>query len=176
MENQLVVFNLANEHYGVDIAAVDGIVEMRPITAIPRAPGSSSRLWVRGITNLRGEVLPVIDLRKRFGLPAGEATKETRIVNVEMEGTKVGMIVDAVTEVLRVAEEDIEPPSPLITPVDSARSMSGFITGIAKVDDGPGTPGRLIILLDMAKVLSTEEKADLQGLQQTEWSTSKKDA
>jgi purine-binding chemotaxis protein CheW len=165
MENQLVVFNLANEQYGVDIAAVDGIVEMRPITAVPRVPGLSSRLWVRGITNLRGEVLPVIDLRKRFGLPAGEVTKETRIVNVEMDGTKVGMIVDAVTEVLRVAEENIEPASPLITPVDSAHSMSGFITGIAKVDE------RLIILLDLSKVLSTEERDELQCLQQTELST-----
>ena len=171
MENQLVVFNLASEHYGVDIAAVDGIVEMRPITAVPRAPS-----FVEGITNLRGEVLPIIDLRQRFGLPTGATTKETRIVNVEMDGTKVGMIVDAVTEVLRVAEENVEPPSPLITPVDSARTMSGFITGIAKVDDGPGAPGRLIILLDLAKVLSTEEKADLQGLQQTEWSTLKEDA
>jgi purine-binding chemotaxis protein CheW len=165
MENQLVVFNLASEHYGVDIAAVDGIVEMRPITAVPRAPS-----FVEGITNLRGEVLPIIDLRQRFGLPAGETTKETRIVNVEMDGTKVGMVVDAVTEVLRVAEEDIEPPSPIVSTVDSA-----FITGIAKVDDGPGTTGRLIILLDLAKVLSTDEKADLQGLRQAEGSALKED-
>jgi purine-binding chemotaxis protein CheW len=149
MENQLVVFNLANEHYGVDIAAVDGIVEMKQITAVPQAPS-----FVEGITNLRGEVLPVVDLRKRFGLPLEEATKETRIVNVEMNGTKVGMIVDAVSEVLRVAEEDIEPPSPIITTVDSA-----FIIGIAKVDE------RLIILLDLAKVLSSDERADLVEMQ-----------
>jgi purine-binding chemotaxis protein CheW len=156
MENQLVVFNLANEHYGVDIAAVDGIVEMKPITTVPHAPS-----FVEGITNLRGEVLPVIDLRKRFSLPAGETTKETRIVNVEMDGTKVGMIVDAVTEVLRVAEEDIEPASPIVMTVDSA-----FITGIAKVDE------RLIILLDLAKVLSTEEQADLHTIQQAQEDTS----
>jgi purine-binding chemotaxis protein CheW len=160
MENQLVVFNLANEHYGVDIAAVDGIVEMRPITAVPRAPS-----FVEGITNLRGEVLPVIDLRKRFGLPAGETTKETRIVNVEMDGTKVGMVVDAVTEVLRVAEDDVEPPSPIVSTVDSA-----FITGIAKVDK------RLIILLDLAKVLSTDEQAELHTVQQAQTDVSPHEA
>ena len=158
MENQLVVFNLANEDYGVDIGAVDGIVKMQSITKVPHAPD-----FVEGITNLRGEVLPVLDLRKRFALPVAETTKDTRIVNVEVDGVRVGMVVDAVTEVLRVAEADVEPPSPLVTTVDSA-----FITGIAKVDDGPGTPGRLIILLDLAKVLSSEEQADLKALQQTE--------
>jgi purine-binding chemotaxis protein CheW len=152
MENQLVVFNLANENYGVDIAAVDGIVKMQPITAVPHAPG-----FVEGVTNLRGEVLPVIDLRKRFGLPQGEITKDTRIVNVEMDGVKVGMMVDAVSEVLRVAEENIEPPSPIVVTVDSA-----FITGIAKVDE------RLIILLDLARVLSTEEQTRLHTLRQDE--------
>jgi len=163
METQLVVFNLSNEDYGVDIAAVDGIVKMQAITAVPRAPS-----FVEGITNLRGEVLPVVDLRKRFGLPQGEATKETRIVNVEVDGIKVGMVVDAVSEVLRVSEEDIEPPSPIITTIHST-----FITGIAKVDgakgvdDGAGDPGRLVILLDLAKVLSTEEQADLQAMQRT---------
>ena len=152
MENQLVVFNLANEDYGVDIGAVDGIVKMQAITKVPQAPD-----FVEGITNMRGEVLPVLDLRKRFGLPLSETSKDTRIVNVEVDGVKVGMVVDAVTEVLRVAEEEVEPPSPLVTTVDSA-----FITGIAKVDS------RLIILLDLAKVLSTEEQADLKALQQAE--------
>ena len=159
MESQLVVFDLVDEHYGVDIAVVDGIVKMQAITAVPRAPS-----FVEGITNLRGEVLPVIDLRKRFGLPVGEITKETRIVNVEMEGVKVGMVVDAVNEVLRVSEEDIEPPSPIITTGggDAAALAGGrntFITGIAKVGE------RLIILLDLAKVLNTEEQADLQAMQ-----------
>ncbi len=160
MENQLVVFNLANEHYGVDIAAVNSIVRMQTVTAVPHAPS-----FIEGITNLRGEVLPVMSLRKRFGLSPGEDTvsqaAETRIVVVEMDGAKVGMVVDAVSEVLRVSDEDIEPPSPIVTTVDSA-----FITGIAKVDDGPGTPGRLIILLDLDKVLSTDEQVELQALQQ----------
>ncbi len=150
MESQLVVFNLAEEHYGVDITAVEGIIKMQPITVVPRAPA-----FVEGVINLRGSVLPVIDLGKRFGLPAEKETKETRIVVVEVMGTNVGMVVDAVSEVLRVSDEDIEPPSPVVTTVDSA-----FITGIAKVDE------RLIILLDLAKVFSTEEQADLQSLKQ----------
>jgi purine-binding chemotaxis protein CheW len=155
MENQLVVFNLANEDYGVDIAAVDGIVKMQSITKVPHA-----RSFVEGITNLRGEVLPVIDLRKCLGLPPSEATKDTRIVNVEVDGVRVGMVVDAVSEVLRVSEENVEPPSPLVTTVDSV-----FITGIAKVDEGEGVSGRLIVLLDLAKVLNTEEQAELETLQ-----------
>ena len=149
MENQLVVFMLAKEHYGVRIAAVESIIKLQPITAVPCSPA-----FVEGVTNLRGRVLPVIDLRKRFGLPAEESTKDTRIVVVEMNSTLVGMIVDAVSEVLRVPAESVEPPSPIMTTVDSA-----FITGIAKVGE------RLIILLDLEKVLSPEEKADLQVLQ-----------
>ena len=149
MENQLVVFMLAKEHYGVRIAAVESIIKLQPITAVPYSPA-----FVEGVTNLRGRVLPVIDLRKRFGLLAEESTKDTRIVVVEMSGTLVGMIVDAVSEVLRVPAESVELPSPIMTTVDSA-----FITGIAKVGE------RLIILLDLEKVLSPEEKADLQVLQ-----------
>lgn len=150
MENQLVVFKLAQEHYGVDISVVDGIVKMQPVTHVPGAPA-----FIEGITNLRGEILPVIDLRKRFGLPAGEVTKDTRIVNVVIDGIKVGLIVDSVSEVLRVAEENIEPPSPLITSIDAA-----FIAAIAKVG------ARLIILLDMNKVLSRSEQVELHKVDQ----------
>lgn len=148
MENQLVVFKLANEHYGVDIAAVEGIIKMQTITAVPHAPR-----FVEGVTNLRGTVLPVVDMRRRFGLPADEETKDTRIIVVEMEGITVGMIVDAVQEVMHVPVEDIEPPAPMITTVDSA-----FITGIAKVEN------RLIILLDLAKVLTLQEQTDLKAV------------
>ncbi|MCP4537019.1 MAG: chemotaxis protein CheW [Chloroflexi bacterium] len=167
-EQQLVVFTLANEDYGVDIAAVDGIVKMQEITSVPHAPS-----FVEGITNLRGEVLPVIDLRKRFGLVQKEISKDTRIVNVDVDGTKIGMVVDAVSEVLRVSEKDIEPPSPIVTTGagDTALSTSArndFITGIAKVDDDPDAPGRLVILLDLAKVLDTKEQAELKTLRQAQ--------
>lgn len=142
MENQLVVFDLANEHYGVDISLVESIIKMQPITAVPHAPR-----FVEGLTNLRGAVLPVIDLRKRFDLFAKDVTRETRIVVVELDGMTVGMIVDAVTEVLRVAEETIEPPPPTIATVDSI-----YITGIVKVGE------RLVTLLDLGKVLNVEEQ------------------
>lgn len=145
MENQLVVFELANEQYGVDIGAVESIIKMQPITVVPHA-----QKFVEGVTNLRGTVLPVIDLRKRFGLLDQQATKDTRIVVVYIEETKVGMIVDGVSEVLSVAEEAIEPPSPIVTTIDSA-----FIRGIAKLDE------RLVILVDLGKVFSAQEMGTL---------------
>jgi purine-binding chemotaxis protein CheW len=148
MERQLVVFDLGGEHFGVDIVAVDGIVDMMEITRVPQSPE-----FVEGVTNLRGSILPVIDLRKRLKLPLLERTKETRIVNVNMDGLKVGMVVDAVSEVLTISDDVIEPPPPSITSVDTA-----FITGIAKVAP------RLIILLDLVKVLSLEEKAALKTI------------
>ncbi len=150
MDNQLVVFDLANEQYGVNIGAVESIIKMQSITAVPHAPS-----FVEGVTNLRGAVLPVIDLRKRFNLPAEKGTKDNRIVVVEINAAQVGMVVDAVTEVLSVSDEDVEPPPAIVTTVDSA-----FITGIAKID------GRLIILLELSQVLDTEEKVDLQTFQQ----------
>ncbi len=152
MENQLVVCDLANEHYGLDISAVESIIKMQPVTVVPRAPA-----FVEGVTNLRGKVLPVIDLHKRFGLPQGEPTKETRIIVVEMNQETVGIIVDRVSEVLRLDPESVEPPSPIVTTVDST-----FIQGIAKVDE------RLIILLDLGKVLSTREQAELQTVRQAQ--------
>lgn len=156
MEQQLVVFELSNEHYGVDISAVESIIKMQPITAVPQAPS-----FVEGITNLRGSILPVMDLRKRFGLRDtsqmdGKPTSqhdESRIVVVSMDGMKVGMIVDAVSEVLRVPADAIEPPPPMVTSINSA-----FITGIAKVGE------KLIILLDLARILTVSEKDQMAHL------------
>jgi purine-binding chemotaxis protein CheW len=148
MEYQLVVFELLHEQYGVDISAVEGIIKMQAITRMPQAPS-----FVEGITNMRGMVMPVIDLRKRFGLATKEVDKDTRIVVVFMDDKKIGMIVDAVSEVLRVSDEIIEPPPPMVTTVNSA-----FIKGIAKLDD------RLVILLDLDRVLTVEEKEELNYL------------
>jgi purine-binding chemotaxis protein CheW len=108
---------------------------------------------VEGVTNLRGQTLPVIDLRKRFGLAKGKETKDSRIVTVDIHGLKVGMVVDGVSEVLRVPAEAIEPPSPIVTHDDSA-----FITAIAKIGE------RLILVLDLGKVLTMQEQAQLPGL------------
>ncbi len=148
MEDQLVIFDLAQEHYAVDIAAVESIIKVQPITKLPRAPQ-----FVEGVINLRGKVLPVIDLRKRFGLEAEAATKDSRIVVVQMNHFEVGMVVDGVSEVLSIPPGNVEPPSPIVTTVDSA-----FIRGIAKISQ------RLVILLDIGQVLSVVEQASLQHL------------
>jgi len=147
MEKQLVVFELGGEHYGVEIFSVASIIEKQDIVEVPRSPE-----FVEGVTNLRGSVLPVIDLRRRFGVREAEHTKDTRIIVVELKGLTVGMVVDAVNQVLRIDEADIEPPSRVVATVDSA-----FIIGIAK------TKERLIIVLDLHKVLSLEEQRDLEA-------------
>jgi purine-binding chemotaxis protein CheW len=148
MEQQLVIFELEKEFYGVDIKAVESIIKMQAITRMPHSPA-----FVEGVTNLRGKVLPVIDLRRRFGLPSQKDTKDSRIVVVSMGSADVGMIVDGVSEVLTLQDADIEPAPHMVTTADS-----GFITGIVKL------PGRLVILLDLAAVLSAPEQSSLQAL------------
>jgi purine-binding chemotaxis protein CheW len=145
MEKQLVIFELETENFGIDISSVEGIAKVQEITKIPKAP-----VYMVGITNLRGSVLPVIDLQKRFGMISQEATDETRIVIANMGGVKIGMVVSAVSEVLTIDDKVIEPPPPLVS-----NTNSEFITGVAKIDK------RLVILLDLAKVLSNEEKKEV---------------
>ncbi len=138
-ERQLVVFDLAEEAYGVDISSVREIIRMQDITQVPRTPE-----FVEGVINLRGKVIPVVDLRKRFGFNVEEATKDTRIVVVDIGGQDIGVVVDAVNEVLRVAAEAVEPPSSVITTADSE-----YLLGIVKL------AARLIILLDLEQALSS---------------------
>ena len=146
LEEQLVVFDLASEAYGVDIGAVREIIRMQDITKVPRTPD-----FVEGVINLRGKVIPVVDLRKRFDLPVPEKqSKDNRIVVVDIGGQDIGVMVDAVTEVLRIATDSVAPPSSVITGTDS-----DYLLGIVKLES------RLIILLDLEKVLSEEEKANL---------------
>jgi purine-binding chemotaxis protein CheW len=141
MEKQLVIFELADEHFGIDIAMVEGIVKMQEITKVPKAAD-----YVEGITNLRGAVLPVIDLEKRFGMVPHERTRETRIVIIIMDKLKIGMIVGAVSEVLTIDDAVIEPAPPIVTTINSR-----FISGIARIDS------RLVILLDLSLVLTESE-------------------
>jgi len=144
-EKHLVVFELAGETYAVPISAVNEIGEARKVTVVPGAPG-----FIEGIINLRGAVIPVIDLRKQFGLRCAELGKNSRIIVIQVQGHTLGAIVDQVTEVLRVRSSDIEPPSPVIT----GRGVR-FIEGVAKVGD------RLIIVVDLTKLLSSDEAGDL---------------
>ncbi len=141
-EKQLVVFDLDSESYGVDIGAVREIIRMQEITRVPRTPE-----FVEGVINLRGKVIPVVDLRKRFGLNVGEESKDNRIVVVDIGGQDIGVVVDAVTEVLRIHASAIEPPSSVITSADSE-----YLLGIAKLDD------KMIILLELESVLSDKER------------------
>jgi len=148
MENQIVIFELGSEFFGADIAKVESIIKLQPITQLPHAPS-----FVEGVTNLRGKVLPVINLRKRFGLPAREIDKNSRIIVVSVDQIEVGMIVDEVSEVLTVPEGVVEAAPAIATSVDSS-----FIKGIAKLDQ------RLVILLDLSRILVADEQIpDLQG-------------
>ena len=148
MEQQLVIFELANESYGIDIAMVESIIKMQAITHLPQTPA-----YVMGVTNLRGSVLPVIDLRTRFSLEVQEATRQTRIIIITMGNIKVGVIVDGVSEVLRVSDELIEPLPPMVNSANSA-----FLKGIVRLEE------RLIILLELGKVLDLGEQEALEAL------------
>lgn len=136
-ERQLVVFDLANEVYGISIGTVREIIRMQTVTYVPDAPA-----YVGGVINLRGRVIPVVDLRKRFGLPVTEPTPDSRVLVVDISGNDIGVIVDAVTEVQRIAEASIEPAASLVTTEDP-----DYIEGIAKVE------GRLLALLDLERTL-----------------------
>ena len=138
---QLVVFELAGELYGVNISTVKTIVRMQEITNIPRTPD-----FVEGVINLRGSIIPVIDLRKRFALPIGENTKASRIVVVLAVDQTIGMVVDAVAETLKLHADAIEPPSPVVASIDSE-----FLRGVGKDGD------RLVVLLDLDKILDARQ-------------------
>mgnify|MGYP000912368738 FL=1 len=148
MEQQLVVFSLDKEFYGLDIDSVEGIIKLQAITKMPNTPA-----YIEGVINLRGSVIPVIDLRKRFGLPTIETTPDTRIINVFLGSTKVGMIVDGVSEVIRIPDESVVPPPSMISSVDTA-----FIRAIAKVDE------RMITLLDLSQILNRDQQAIVEKI------------
>jgi purine-binding chemotaxis protein CheW len=138
-DEHLVIFTLGQELYGVTIHSVESIIKIQAITEVPRTAA-----FVLGVTNLRGTVVPVLDLRKRFNLEFSETTPNTRIIIVNAEGSKVGIVVDEVTEVLKVPQNSIQPPPPMSTTIESA-----FISGIARINN------RLVILLDLEKVLAS---------------------
>lgn len=151
---QCVIFSLGEEHYGVDIFQVREIIRVPPVTKIPGAPE-----WAEGVINLRGGVIPVLDLRKRFGMPPAPKDADRRIVVVELGEQNIGIVVDGVSEVLEIESGAIEPPSPFVVPAGASA-----VWGIAKVKE------RLIILLDLDAVLSGEEKARLMALADAEGS------
>jgi purine-binding chemotaxis protein CheW len=143
---QVVGFRIGSETYGVRISAVREIVRVPEITAIPSAPDI-----IEGVINLRGKIIPVMDLRKRFGQLYTHADKKNRILVVEIDNKLLGLIVNAASEVLKIPPADIEPPGTVF-----AEGESGYVTGVGKLKN------RLIILLDIAKLL---HQPDLRGLE-----------
>lgn len=145
-EKQIVAFSLGSETYGVDIAQVREIIPIQKIVPVPRAPD-----FVEGIINLRGRVIPVLDLRHHFGFEKKKQDPDQRIVLTEVDGESIGVIVDSVSSVLRIPEASIEPPASVITGDDIE-----YIQGIAKVGSN------LIVLLDLTKIISDAEKRTLK--------------
>jgi purine-binding chemotaxis protein CheW len=144
-EGKYLTFSLDNEEYGIGILKIKEIIGMMPITSVPQTPE-----FVKGVINLRGKVIPVLDLRLRFGMEPMEYTERTCIIVVEIEGESgtvmIGIVVDAVSEVLNIKGDDIED-----TPTFGTKLNTDYILGMAKMEGG------VKILLDIDRVLSAEE-------------------
>lgn len=145
--SKFMTFKLANEEYGLEILKVRELIGMMEITRIPRA-----RAYIRGVINLRGKVIPVVDLRAKFGLPVTGPTGQTVIIVVQLRTNEgeltMGILVDEVLEVRAIAHADIEPPPTLQNHIDTS-----FILGIGKADK------RVIFLLDIDRILTAQERA-----------------
>ncbi|WP_031385823.1 chemotaxis protein CheW [Desulfonatronum thiodismutans] len=145
---QLVTFHIGEEEFGVEILKVQEIIRMMGITRVPKAPD-----FVEGVINLRGKVIPIIDLRTRFGMAAQDHDKHTRIIVIEINSVIIGFVVDSVSEVLRIPADTVEPPPPIISGIESE-----YIRGVGKLAD------RLLILLDLDSLLSKGEQGMLSGM------------
>jgi purine-binding chemotaxis protein CheW len=146
---QLVSFNIGQEEFGLGIQSIQEINRMVEITRVPNSPE-----FVTGVINLRGKVIPIINLRKRFGFPPKESDRNTRIIVVELSGMVVGFVVDSVSEVLRIPKNITEPPPPIVAGIGSE-----YITAVAKLEN------RLLILLDLERILREKEKHQLESTQ-----------
>jgi len=149
-EGKYLTFSLAEEEYGIGILKIKEIIGMMPITTVPQTPE-----FVKGVINLRGKVIPVVDLRLRFCMEAIDYTERTCIIVVEIEGESdvvlIGIVVDAVSEVLNIKGEDVEN-----TPTFGTKLNTDYILGMAKMEGG------VKILLDIDRVLSADEVAILE--------------
>jgi purine-binding chemotaxis protein CheW len=140
MNMQIVVFKLSNEEFAIEVSSIEAIIKLQAITKVPHAPAH-----VVGVTNLRGNIVPVIDLKKRLNLPETVHNADTRIIVAILKDSKVGMVVDAVSQVIEIEESQIEPTPQITTSIDSS-----YIRGIVKVEK------LLVILLDLTKIFSED--------------------
>lgn len=147
-EQKYVIFKLDTEDYGIDILKVQGIERMLPITRVPKTPS-----FVEGVCNLRGSIVPVIDLRQRFNIQKKDHDESTRIIVVSFEEIKVGLVVDSANDVITLKCEDIEPTPSVIDSIDNR-----FISGVGKLED------KLVIILDLLKVLNKEEIVEIKDM------------
>lgn len=145
-ESQLVVFKLDKEEYGVEIMQVQEISPYQKPTKVPNAPS-----FVDGIINLRGEVIPIVSLKRRFNIPESEITEMTRMIVVNNGNRRTGFVVDDASEVLTIPEEDIEEAPPMIVGADRR-----YIKGVGKIDS------RILIVLDLHKLFTEEEEGQLE--------------
>jgi purine-binding chemotaxis protein CheW len=143
-----LTFFLAREEYGLEILKVHEIMGVMPITRVPRTPS-----FVRGVINLRGKVIPIVDLRAKFGMEAAEASAENCIIVVQVHGAQTGVIVDRVSEVSDIAETQVED-----APSFGSDVQTDYLLGIAKSTD------RVRLLLDIERVLSTQDVVDLRAV------------
>lgn len=143
-----LTFFLAREEYGLEILKVHEIMGVMPITRVPRTPS-----FVRGVINLRGKVIPIVDLRAKFGMEAAEASAENCIIVVQVHGAQTGVIVDRVSEVSDIAETQVED-----APSFGSDVQTDYLLGIAKSTD------RVRLLLDIERVLSSQEVVDLRAV------------
>ncbi|GAB6098125.1 chemotaxis protein CheW [Halanaerocella petrolearia] len=143
---QMIVFDIGKEKFGIKITRIHEIIRMKEITELPDASE-----YFAGIINLRGDIISVIDLQRRFGIKEAEVTDDTRIIVVGYEGQDVGLIVDAVSEVVHIDKEEIDDP-----PQSMVSIKNDYLTGIAKVEED------MINILDLDNLLASKEKIDLE--------------
>jgi purine-binding chemotaxis protein CheW len=145
---QLATFKVGAEEYALDIMRIKEIINPLKITPVPKAP-----VFIEGVIELRGAILPIVDLRKRFDLPPTAPSRSTKYIIVAIEGRIVGLVVDAVGEVLRLPRGDLRP-----TPALMAGDAAAYFTGVCHWN------GRIIMVLDMDRILSSQEKISLAGM------------
>ncbi|MFD1888361.1 chemotaxis protein CheW [Paenibacillus wenxiniae] len=149
-ELKVIVFKLATEEYGIEVDKVQTIERMMPITRVPKTLD-----FVKGVINLRGVVIPVIDLRGRFNLAQTEYNDQTRIIIVEVDKMQVGFVVDSANDVVDIKRSSIEKPPEVVGGVKAR-----YLDGVAKLDEE-----RLLIMLNLAEVLDKTEVVQLEGIE-----------